>query len=162
MIPLGLGLGLWVGWLLLNQAGEAPDYFAQYFVPHPIRDLDTGPMVHWSKAVNVYALGDYVAANAELRAAEQAQELPRVITRFYQGQCLLATGYAREAETLYRKLLQQPAGPHEPMQWYLMLAQVDLGQFQAAREMLAEIISEQGYYAGTAAQLLGELDSGAL
>lgn len=161
MVPLGLVLGLWAGWAWLNAPGEETDLFAQYFRVEPIRDLDTGPLPYWRKAAQAYRTGDYVAANTAFREAEQAKEVPEIITRFYQGQCLLATGFSDEAIGVYRGLLAQPKGPHAAMRWYLTLAYLHAGKLALARENLSDLASGSGYYAGTAAQLLEQLDNGA-
>jgi tetratricopeptide (TPR) repeat protein len=160
MIPLGVGLGIWLGWSIFHVSGpNRQELFGQYYAPHhmPLLFADGGNLRNWTEAAQWYQTGRYEEARLALLRAEKSGEMPLTATRFYIGQCLLATGRTVEALEVYRELMTVREAPHAAIRWYMALAELRLDNVAGAKDLLWEIEDDKGYKAGTAKQLLEEI-----
>jgi tetratricopeptide (TPR) repeat protein len=159
MVPVGLGLGLLVGWwMLYDPAPTNEELFAQYFVPHhmPVLFVDGGRVGHWNQAAEAYQRQDFPLALQELNKSAEEAEITTMAIYFYQGQCHLAMGDASLAEESLRKVFQEPEGPHSAARWYLALALLKQNRIAECQDVLWEIEGDGGYKSGSALQLLEE------
>ncbi|MEM1000719.1 MAG: hypothetical protein AAGN35_26935 [Bacteroidota bacterium] len=156
-IPVGLLLGLAFGWWWFRPPAPTPDeLFAQYFIPHhlPVLYVDGGKLENWNAAAEAYRVADFAGASRALARAEQAEEISSAAIHFYRGQCALAQGDAVQARAHFQEVFALPEGPHAAARWYNALALLKLHQIAPCQDALREIISDKGYKAATAQQLL--------
>lgn len=159
MIPVGLGLGILLGtnWFR-TPPPTTQELFDQYYIPHhlPVLFPDGGGVRNWTEAAQHYQAGNFSEAEQALQRAEEVEELPVSVIRFYIGQCLLATGQSEKALLVFHEAMQVQESPHEAIRWYMALAHLQLGQVAPAKDLLWEIENDKGYKSGTATQLLQE------
>lgn len=145
-VVIGLTLGLW--WWTSSTPPTGPQLFAQYFETYRPPQLERGTasteLSDWEKGLDYYSKQQFTPAAAAFEKSLKLDQAPQYLVQFYLGQSYLAQDPPQAALAL-AALKQAAQGEHfyQPVaQWYMALANLQLGQSQEAKLLLQDLASQ--------------------